>query len=61
MSRIIPADRPTGYSTTRADGKHVYGCAVQGCGFMIEHQVKAARDEEARWHREAHKRAAAEQ
>lgn len=60
MPQPIPHAHPSGYTTQRADGVHVYSCAVEGCGFQIENPVKAGVVEAARWHRDAHKAAWAE-
>lgn len=58
---VIPDPRPTGYHSQTTGGIKVYSCAVRThtkvCGFRTESPIKAAVDEEARWHRQAHKSA----
>ena len=66
MSAVLPAARPV-VKVLIVDLENtdipLYGahCQVPGCGWKAHrNRVKVAVSDEARWHREAHRRAAAQ-
>lgn len=57
---MIPTSNPKVPITTE-DGRHFATCRVSGCQWQRTSVVRAAVEEEARWHRQSHRRAAHEQ